>query len=492
VTANFTREFFHSVLGEGIFEMGRALQDARDSLLWRSDVGGFRYAYYQETLFGDPELRLRVTKEYACGDLDESKGAVDAVDVGLFAACWLENPLTNPSCASANLVEFDKHIINLLDFSVLAELFLTESEDYPPYCSGSMTDPYPPSPDPMSFATVPYATGDSSIAMVAATATDISGVEYYFTCTAGSGNDSVWQPGTMYEDTGLSPATGYNYTVKARDLSVNYNETAASGPALAMTNSPDSTAPDPNPMSFATAPYATGSSSIMMVATTATDISGVEYYFTNTTFGDDSHDSDWQDSRTYEDTGLASNTLYAYTVTARDKSVAQTQTAASDPPASATTDMENIVLPANGGVLEAGFSNYTEYGGSFVAAALTNGVTDEAGWATATGPTFDQEFAYSFLDGQDAILDRAVIHGGTGEGEGNYSKDVEVWTSADGTNFTFRLGDNDTLDNTPNDSVTIPLTGITAKKIKLKITSGYNSSWWDLAEFEVYGTLVIE
>ena len=38
----------------------------------------------------------------------------------------------------------------------------------------------PPSPDPMEWATPPYATGSSSIAMVATTATDPSGVEYRF------------------------------------------------------------------------------------------------------------------------------------------------------------------------------------------------------------------------------------------------------------------------------------------------------------------------
>ncbi len=61
VTTMFTREFFHSVLGEGIFELGLALQEARESCLWRLDsISWFRYQYYELTLFGDPELRLRV------------------------------------------------------------------------------------------------------------------------------------------------------------------------------------------------------------------------------------------------------------------------------------------------------------------------------------------------------------------------------------------------------------------------------------------------
>ncbi|MFO8101210.1 MAG: hypothetical protein R6U37_03440, partial [Dehalococcoidia bacterium] len=72
-----------------------------------------------------------------------------------------------------------------------------------------------PSPDPMTFATNPYSTGCSSIDMTASTATDACGgtVMYYFTCTAGGGNDSGWQSGTYYQDTGLSDCTEYTYTV---------------------------------------------------------------------------------------------------------------------------------------------------------------------------------------------------------------------------------------------------------------------------------------
>ncbi|NIP56420.1 MAG: hypothetical protein GWO10_14815 [candidate division Zixibacteria bacterium] len=97
-------------------------------------------------------------------------------------------------------------------------------------------DTDPPTPDPMTWATLPYATGSSSIRMVATTASDPSGAEYYFTCTAGGGNDSGWQDSTEYEDTGLSPETSYTYTVKARDKSTNLNETAVSSAESATTD----------------------------------------------------------------------------------------------------------------------------------------------------------------------------------------------------------------------------------------------------------------
>ena len=245
-STQMTREFFHSVLGKGIFELGRAHQEAKESCIWRlGSIAWLRYVYYELNLFGDPELRLRVTNDetplscaYTCGDLDGVGVNVDLVDYALFANCWGENPLTNLNCACANLVEFDDHIIDMLDLYVLVELFLSSSEFYAPNnCSTSMTDPYAPSPDPMSFAIVPAAASSETITMTAAQATDISDVEYYFTNTAGGngGNDSGWQDGRVFTDTGLTPETSYTYTVMARDQSPNQNATAPSAALSATT-----------------------------------------------------------------------------------------------------------------------------------------------------------------------------------------------------------------------------------------------------------------
>jgi len=89
-------------------------------------------------------------------------------------------------------------------------------------------DTAPPTPDPMTFAIAPAATGTTSISMTATTATDASGVEYYFTCTAGGGNDSGWRDSPDYTDSGLSSDVVYSYMVKARDKSVNQNDTCES------------------------------------------------------------------------------------------------------------------------------------------------------------------------------------------------------------------------------------------------------------------------
>jgi len=101
---------------------------------------------------------------------------------------------------------------------------------------------------------------------------------------------------------------------------------------------PDTTAPTPNPMTWADVPAPASDSSITMTATTARDPSGVEYYFTNLTLINGSHDSGWQDSPAYTDTGLDAETSYAYTVNARDKSTAQNVTDSSTPVAVGTTN----------------------------------------------------------------------------------------------------------------------------------------------------------
>jgi len=92
--------------------------------------------------------------------------------------------------------------------------------------SGGSTDTEPPSPDPMTWANAPAATGETSIAMSATAANDPSGVEYFFDCVSGACNDSGWQDGSSYTDVGLQASTTYGYQVQARDKSTNQNTTA--------------------------------------------------------------------------------------------------------------------------------------------------------------------------------------------------------------------------------------------------------------------------
>ncbi|MBK8037926.1 MAG: HEAT repeat domain-containing protein [Verrucomicrobiaceae bacterium] len=99
--------------------------------------------------------------------------------------------------------------------------------------SAAMTaDTTPPVPNPPSFHTPPVVTDASSITMTAATAFDPNGVQYFFTCTSGSGHHSGWQSSPSYTDTGLTPGT-YSYTVSTRDLSPAQNLSTTSAAASA-------------------------------------------------------------------------------------------------------------------------------------------------------------------------------------------------------------------------------------------------------------------
>ncbi len=86
----------------------------------------------------------------------------------------------------------------------------------------------------------------------------------------------------------------------------------------------DISAPVPNPIGFHKAPTALNGTSITMTAATAYDSSDVEYYFTCTAGG--GHDSGWQTSTSYTDSGLTAGMQYNYTVKARDRSPAQNTT----------------------------------------------------------------------------------------------------------------------------------------------------------------------
>ena len=87
-------------------------------------------------------------------------------------------------------------------------------------------DVIPPYLNPAIWASAPAPVGGFSITMTAMTATDPSGVEYYFACTSGGGHDSGWQDSPTYTDTGLTHSTTYGYQVKVRDKSPGQNETA--------------------------------------------------------------------------------------------------------------------------------------------------------------------------------------------------------------------------------------------------------------------------
>ncbi len=253
---------------------------------------------------GTPEASMSANKVGNAADIDDD-GWIDYNDLMLVAQMWLsdEKPLAE---------DIDRDVaVDFQDFAVLCANWKPQT---------------PPTPNPMTWATPPYATSSSSIAMVATTATttDGSGVEYYFEDVNHPQHNSGWVSfgvgvQAMWEDTGLTANTKYWYRVKTRNKG-NLLETDWSIVASATTPGP----PTPNPMTWATPPYATSDTSIAMVATTATstDGSGVEYYFEDVNHPQ--HNSGWISfgvgvQARWEDTGLTANTKYWYRVKARNK-----------------------------------------------------------------------------------------------------------------------------------------------------------------------------
>ena len=164
-----------------------------------------------------------------------------------------------------------------------------------------------------SFAYGPIGIANGQITMTAARSTNASGrVEYKFDRT---GNSSGWQSSSSWTETGLTAGNAYTYTVTIRDGRGNTSAPSAGVAAAAR----DDAAPRlPIPVAhWQMLPYATISNTVSMTAQTASDPSGVQYYFRCVSGG--GPDSAWQASSTFVTPVLADGS-YVYQYKLRDSS----------------------------------------------------------------------------------------------------------------------------------------------------------------------------
>ena len=130
----------------------------------------------------------------------------------------------------------DPNASNKTGWSVIRYAITTGEEEPPP-----PPDTTPPSPAPVISS---YTATSTSITLSATTASDESGVQYYFEDVNAPAFNSGWIANPTWTDVNLVPDTMYTYRVKARDMSPLYNETEWSPPFDANTG-PDVPPPPP-------------------------------------------------------------------------------------------------------------------------------------------------------------------------------------------------------------------------------------------------------
>jgi hypothetical protein len=200
----------------------------------------------------------------------------------------------------------------------------------------------------------------------------------------------------------------------------------------------DGTAPTPNPLTWASLPAATGTSTIAMTATVATDeTSSVQYNFQCLAGGSGCSSSGWQSSNSHTASGLAAGTAYTFNVMARDAAGNQTNPALSS---SATTQATPPPPPpptqivATGETLVAGTVS-----GSFTNTQTDNGSVETITERDSSGKTntrysfLEHRWTFTLASSQSVTLFAHAWSGGSTDGDTfnfQYSVNGGAWLNA--------------------------------------------------------------
>ncbi len=144
----------------------------------------------------------------------------------------------------------------------------------------------------------------------------------------------------------------------------------------------------------------------------------------------------------------------------------------------------SLLSPDRGGVLLYGTVGATNYAAPKY---LTDG-NRASYWRSCANPS-DARFTYGFTNFSGAILDEAIFYN-SGAGETNaYSKEFEIRTSMDGSNFTVVVTGTLAAAESPE---TYDMGGSTCRFVQVVIKSGYSVDSWALAEFSLKGSLTAD
>ncbi len=263
------------------------------------------------------------------GDFDYS-GLVDATDLSIIASWNTHNDCAFPDWCEGTDLDMDGNVNNT-DLAIFATNYDNDT-----------TAPWP---DPLKWEVKPRSSsGSSSVYLRVADARDNTGcqVTYTFRCYNPDGtlkeaisqaedqDDLEAQEARECTFAGLTVGSEYSFDVIADDRLHPFggatNTTLPTSRVYVVVGN-DYSPPSPSPSQWAIAPVPASHTSVRMTAVAASDESGVEYNFRY--IGGEAnnegelvpgHDSGWQSSNEYVDTGLSAGAKYTYTVQTRDKS----------------------------------------------------------------------------------------------------------------------------------------------------------------------------